>query len=146
TSFNILGRFNNLTTRQCKSDFVSRKSSPVVFADAFPQGIKNEIKDKHDIRKLQAELLSKQVDAIFSHNKIIERTKLILLSGLSDPIYCAFKSLIIERTNGYEIAVINVPFFYPTNTPKIVSSFNESDQQLIKDIYTSFVMETNCTN
>lgn len=141
-AFSVLGKFNAITTKKIKHEFLRREASPIVFADAFPMGIKNFIVDKHSIRKMQLEDLVNQANAIFLHKNIIERTSLIIFSGLSHTIYDQFKALISTKSEKYNIRTINAPFFYPTNTPAILKSFQKEDIELLNKIYEIFIQNS----
>jgi len=143
-AFSILGKFNGVSTKQIKQELLRRGASPIIFTDAFPNGIKNSVLNKRLIRKSQEKDLLEQVSDIFSHKEIIERTKLILLSGLHDEIFCPFKTLVLEKVKAesHGIEVCCVPFFYPTNTPKITDALNQKAKILLTEGYSSFMQAT----
>jgi len=130
-----------MSCREVKREFVVHNASPILFADAFPQGIQNAVINKTATRSKQAELANEQVEAIFKHTEVIKRIKLVLLSGQDSYLFNEFRSLIADRFGQLNIQVKSVPFFYPTNLPKIHNNLSEDDIALIKSIYDSYLEE-----
>lgn len=141
-AFGIFGRINGSGCREMKLEFIKRKASPLLFVDSFSQGIENAEKSKHNIRIMQIEHSEEHIDSIFKHAEVIKRVKLVLLSGLRNPIFENFKVKIKEKLVELNIPVREIPFLYPTNTNKILISLSDDDKELIKEIYKAFILET----
>lgn len=143
TAFSILGRSNNITISEVKKLFKEFDSSPLVFTDALPFGIKNHISNKFEVRKnVNEDVFLNQVEDIFHRQEIIQRTSLILLSGLQNRLYKPFKLALKEKAAQDLIRVAELPFFYPTNTPKIVKQLGERDIEILKDVFKKYLKST----
>lgn len=140
-AFSIFGKINGLQCKETKNEFLRRKASPILFTDAIPQGIENTVSKKHDLRNAHLKSTTEHVDAIFKHNDVINRVSLVLLTGLNDPMYYEFKKEIEKRLLEFEIPVKEVPFFYPTNTPKILDCLTVGDRQLFQRVYKNYTEE-----
>ena len=141
-AFNILGQANGVNTKEIKQCFLKHRASPIVFADAFPSGIKNVVADKFSIRKLKIELAEQQTAALFNNTQVIERVKLVILSGLENPVYMRFRNLVRPTFEKKGTKVKDAPFFYPTNTLAIQNSFLPTDRESMFQIFNQFLIET----
>ena len=140
-AFSVVGRVVGLSRREVKERFKNSNSSPVLFSDAFGQGIKNQITDKESIRTGQLDTVDDQINAIFSHAQLIERVKLVILSGLDSNIYKPFKERIRVLLTVHDIKAIEIPFLYPTNMPSIINKLTTDDIAAIARIYNQYVKE-----
>tara|TARA_A200000159_G_scaffold31990_1_gene28612 strand:+ start:7470 stop:8051 length:582 start_codon:yes stop_codon:yes gene_type:complete len=99
-----------------------KNASPIVFTNAFPMGIPNEVSDKHAIRAELIDRIPAHVDNLFS-KEIINRVKLVVQHGSdsSEPSKLASK-LIKEKCSEQGIPYCSTAFFYNGNSAKIQSS------------------------
>lgn len=138
-SFKLFGIFNGLTTIQIKQLFLQQNASPLIFTDASPKGIPNEINDKNAIRlTLTDEEIIEHVDAIFANVEILKRVKLVLLSGLEDKKYNKFKTLFIQQASKRQMPTKEIAFLIGNNYAKIERQIGDKEIMLFKQILNSF--------
>lgn len=146
--FSIFGRLNNYTCKQIKAEFTSRRSSPIVFADAFANGILNGVTSKFAERLVQStsEKAAAQVSAILSHVEVLKRVKLVLFCGLNlksnNMLFQNFTTLFKQHLENLGIPYHDTPFLYPTNTKNIMNCLTETHKDLVKGICKEFKKET----
>ncbi|MBN2836154.1 MAG: hypothetical protein JXR48_14440 [Candidatus Delongbacteria bacterium] len=130
----MIAHFDNKETYQFKNEVNQKECSPIIYADSLNKAIPNEIVNKGKLRNNSDEEFKLQAKKIFN-NVLIKRTKLIMMSGLKDERYDAFKNEITELANQSkpEILVIDVPFFYGTNKSEIIEKV-ESKQEVVEVI------------
>jgi hypothetical protein len=145
TAFHVFGKFNARKTSALKLEFIRKEASPIVFTDALAFGIKNQVADKNSLRKgMKEEDFNQQAEDIFSHLEVIGRTKLILLSGLSDEcLYGTFKKTIAKKAGALHIRVKEVPFFYPTNSKAIYEQLSADEAPVLQEVYEGFSFSGN---
>lgn len=109
-----------------------KNASPIVFTNAFPMGIQNNIQDKLSIREKLISLIPEHIDNLFS-KEIIGRVKLVVHHGSdnSEPSLLA-KSLIQEKCLELGIPYCSTAFFYNGNSASIQSSLKEVNSDIHK--------------
>jgi hypothetical protein len=141
-AFSLLARIIESTRKEIKEKFRKQQAAPLLFSDAFAQGIENRVNNKLSIRTEQVLAANDQVEAIFKHSYLLNRVKLIILSGLERKVYDNFKSKIHIRLQQSGVIIIELPFFYPTNMPSIMKCLTEENRILIKEIYKAYINES----
>lgn len=127
-----------LTTSQVKRLAVARDASPILFADALPHSIDNAMRNKATRRAAFTDAeIERHVVGIFAHDQLIQRTKLVLLSG-HDARFARSAKIFAERCASLNIPMQSLPFFYGTNVPKIRTAVTPQTQQLLNDIARTF--------
>jgi hypothetical protein len=139
TSYAMLATITGQTTRDLKQHCIARAGSPLIYADALPHGLLNEVGDKHTIRRqLPRAEVAAHVARVFSHRTLIDRVQLIITSGLLHTAFTDAKKLISAHAATEEVPVIDVPFFYGTNTKKIAAALTPADRELLTSIWKEF--------
>lgn len=130
-----------LKTAELKRLCRATGASPLVYADALPISIKNAVRDKGSYRGLvPIDEIERHVRAVFSHEGIIDRVKLVLLSGLG-PAFAPSVNAYRRECEARQIRCEAVPFFYPTNTPRIRDSLGEDATAELRRVMSHFVHE-----
>ena len=87
TSFGLVGGLIGLTTGELKGQCKTKRSAPLIYADAsplpLPSGLSRAQKRKQRIR-IRKSLKLAHLNEIFRHEAIIRRVRVILLSGMED--------------------------------------------------------------
>ena len=128
-----------LTTRQLKQLCVLKQSSPIIYADALPIGLKYHVVGKHDYRsQIAPETIHQHIANIFAHTILIDRVRLVLTSGLQDQAFERAKHWIEHICQERHTAIMHLPFFYGNNTPKILTALDDGCRHVIKEIVDKF--------
>lgn len=102
-----------------KSLCFKRKSSPILFSNAFPMAIPNEVSNKADIRKKLISQIPSHIDTLFS-NHLINRVRLVIQHGVdSSEASIIDKEHIENRCRILGIKYVETPFFYNGNSSGI---------------------------
>lgn len=140
SSFNLLATYNSKDTYQIKKIFRQYNSSPIIFGDASPKGIPNEIKNKSALRKkLTNEDFDHQLEVIFDNKKILSRVRLILLSGLHESAFSYFNNQITIKAKELNIPTKQISFLYGSNLPIIKTELTEKEVNIFKSVFEDFV-------
>jgi len=145
-AFSLLARIIGSTRKGIKAEFKKQQAAPLLFSDAFAQGIENRVNDKLIIRSGQAEAANDQVEALLKHTYLLGRVKMIILSGLEHKVYDNFKTEIYNRLQNTNVTIIELPFFYPTNMPSIMNRLTEEGGDVIMEIYQTYVEASRVTS
>jgi hypothetical protein len=141
-SHSLIGGSCDLTAAQLKAKFRQRNCSPILYSDSSPISIPNSALRKAKIRKgITEEEIDNHIDLVFSNKEIIDRVKIVILSGLYKSDFSYSKNLIIQKCADKGIVPCEVPFFYGTNKKDIISQA-ENYLPIIKSICNQF-FETN---
>lgn len=118
-----------LTTAQVKRLAIAKAASPILFADALPHSIDNAIRNKATRRAAITDAeIERHVAGIFAHHQLIQKTKLVLLSG-HDASFAKSSKIFAERCASLNIPIQSLPFFYGTNVPKIRTAVTQETRQ-----------------
>lgn len=143
TSYGMLGRIIGLTTKRMKRVCIERDASPLIYADGLPHGVLSAVSNKTEIRgAISPAAVAEHASRIFSHHVLVNRVRVTILSGLDDTnlrlAAAEFRKLCAERS----IAVIDLPFFYGTNMPRIELALSNADRELLHAIWREFETST----
>ncbi|CAO4138201.1 hypothetical protein [Methylorubrum extorquens] len=138
-SYGFVGSKIGLKPHELKSLCVARRASPLIYADALPITIKNAVANKAELRAVVLkEAVTAHVAHIFSHEPVVQRIGLVLLSGLDAPQFqhsvACFQTACRERG----IPAVRVPFFYGTNVPKLREAITSEASARIQTIMEGF--------
>lgn len=137
--FKLFGHYNELSTPQLKAKFLNYNSSPIIFTDASANGIFNKVNNKQKIREtFRKDDLTNQVNKIFSHDNILKRVKLILISGLSSSVYNDFKIELEKKSHEKGIPTKEISFLFGNNYPKILEEMTELEGKVLTETYNHF--------
>ncbi|MGL5363524.1 MAG: hypothetical protein ACRDBH_11625 [Bosea sp. (in: a-proteobacteria)] len=138
-SHSVLGRLHDQHVSQVKTICRNAGRSPIVYADALPISLKNAVADKNRHRDLLTDsALADHVAHVFSHEAVMRRVKLVFLSGhnAGDALNRASR-LFQEACKAQNIKCAVVPFFYPTNTRKVMDALTPDVRELMKSVWAS---------
>lgn len=141
TAFGLFAHYNSNDIRQIKSLFKDKKASPIIFTDASPYGILNEVRNKGNHRgQLTHEHFDEQVKMLFDIHEIIKRVKLIFLSGLDGHVYSYFNTEVKKRAGLLSVSCIEIPFLIGNNSPLIRQKISENSSaiEIIKSVFNDF--------
>ncbi len=140
TSYSMLARVVGSTTRGLKHRCIEHCGSPIIYADALPHCIRNDVVNKHASRlKISETEVKEHVANVFSHRQLINRVQLVVMSGLDDAVFRSARDAIGRRCEREHICAIHVPFFYGTNTTKIQAALTDDTSVKLKSIYNDFL-------
>jgi len=127
-------------TRDLKQLCRAQPSSPILFADALPIALRNEVADKGKHRGLvSAENAQSHIKWLFSNHAIFNRVKLVILSGLNTPA-SVFKhyelsiDLLGNRCKKACAAYKHLPFFHGNNGPAIRHEIDHEFRSRVSEI------------
>ena len=142
-SYSMLGRLGGLSTREFKSLCVKRHASPLVYADALPHALANEAAGKQAIRRaIPSEAARAHVGRVFSHRQLLDRVKVVILSGVDSETFHPATQAFRRHSAAESIRVIDLPFFYGTNTPEIERRLTNDDRAALKAVLDAFEVQT----
>lgn len=126
------------STRQIKAEAEAAAASPILFADALPLTLRHAARNKAAARlAIEDAAIERHVAAVFSHRALIDRVRVIILSGLGPSFersVAAYRRLAGERG----IALAELPFFYPTNMPAIRERLGNELKSHLADVLRDF--------
>ncbi|MEZ2407335.1 hypothetical protein AB6806_11005 [Bosea sp. RCC_152_1] len=126
------------STRQIKAEAEAAGASPILFADALPITLRHAARNKVAQRlAIEDAAIERHVAAVFSHRSLINRVRVIILSGLGPSFersVAAYRRLAEERG----IALAELPFFYPTNMPAIRERLGNELRSHLADVLHDF--------
>ncbi|WP_144769191.1 hypothetical protein [Methylobacterium dankookense] len=118
---------------------MEKRASPIIYADALPITIKNAVANKAVLRAAVPDhAIAAHVEHIFSHEAVIKRVGLVLLSGLGDQGFRRSVAHFEAACEARGIPVLEVPFFYGTNMPKIRATLTPEILMQIRTIMDGF--------
>ena len=139
TAFKLVGSYNDITTAELKKLFIKNNSSPIVFTDASPKGIPNIVSAKNKIRSTLAEAeIKEHIKSIFNNEKLINRVKFVLFSGLENNKYNMFKTLFNEQAIERQIPITEISFLIGNNYPKIQKKICDKEIKILIDVYKEY--------
>lgn len=136
SSYSLVARKTHFKIARCLKEACREKeSSPIIYADALPNGIPHNSQSKGDRRReTLPEDISRHVANIFSHRKIIDRVSLVFLSGLDAPEFRVAVNAINSRIQDIQVAAITLKFFTSINAPAHVNAVSDENQKLLKRV------------
>lgn len=138
-SYAAVGETVGLTSRTLKELCVQRRASPLIYADALPITIKNVVTEKRVLRDgVPAEAIAAHVTHIFSHDEVMARVALVIMSGLESPSFTGAVSKFETACESRKIPMISVPFFYGTNAGKIREQLAGDGESRIRTVMERF--------
>lgn len=138
-SYGLLGSCAGLTVRELKDAARRRRSAPIIYADSLPIGLKNEIVDKRRHRFVDEALVQEHISRIFGFRTLLDRVRVVLVSGLNDDVFRSSVSEIRQRCIHLGMDYAEMPFFYPTNSPKIRESLTNDVGVSLKSVMQDFL-------
>lgn len=142
TSYGAIARVVGMPTWQIKTLCAQQNASPIVYADTLPIGLPNHVgnKDTYRARLIlnQPDLIKDHIHAIFAHDDLTARVHLILASGLYPPTFNAPIALLRQAAGRHRIPIIDVPFFYGTNTQGIQAKLDAEARRIIVEVVGAF--------
>lgn len=132
TAYGVAARILGVRTWALKQRCVQQDGSPIVFADALPQGILNHVGGK-DVRRatIPPNDVLRHIDNLFSHKPIMNRVGLVIVSGLGDSTFALARQSIERQCSERHLPLARVAFFYPTNTTKILGQLSAEQREII---------------
>lgn len=107
-----------LTARGLKESCSAKSASPILYADALPSGLLNSVRDKRTPRlAVSSEAIDEHVASVLSHDHLIGRVKLVLLSGLHAD-FCRSVTAYRKQLSG-GIRVKALDFFVNSNARRL---------------------------
>jgi hypothetical protein len=108
-----------VTSQEMKRICHSAKGSPIVFADALPIGLEDKEKSKYRRRLAVSDAdVTDHILEIFSHQKILDRTAIILLSGVEGTEFSRSLEQIEHEASARKIPSLRVLFSMETTLKK----------------------------
>ena len=142
-AYGVLGQAAGLTTRELKQRCRERQSSPLVFTDALPIGLKHAATNKEELRRAALAQVPAHIYRIFGFERIISRAALVIMSGLAGDVFEPSADLIEEqctpRLNQPAIAMCRLPFFFGTNWPKIRAALDDGTRERLGEVMAAFL-------
>lgn len=138
-SYKLVGDLHNLSVKELKDKCKSKESSILAYTDCSPCPIPSNISNyrKKKIRQnIPTNEIENHIEDIFS-KEIINRVKLIILSGVSGEDFRKSVDLIKNKCEERKIKSTEVLFFHGNNYPKIyqkIKSDNDA-KSIIKEIF-----------
>lgn len=137
-SYALAARTVGLLPAEFKHLCRQHNGSPLLYADALPQGLLNSTPDKCRRRKSIPEtLIREHIENIFSHS-IVDRVKLLILSGIAGPVFKTSRDLIGAECHKRGIPICVLPFFSNQNAKRITQQLDPESQRHIATIISRF--------
>jgi hypothetical protein len=142
TAYTVMARVNHAPNAEAgwaKQQCAPSRLSPVIFADALPRGLKNATVNKDAYRnQIGDDEIQRHVDHVFSHDHLIRRVGLVMISGLDKGEARRRASAILEATCARrKMPVAHIPFLCGNNAPAIMTSLTTPTRDRIRTIWTA---------
>lgn len=119
------------TSAHLKSLFFERNSSPLLFSNAFPIAIPNEISNKTELRSQLISRIPDHIATLFA-NGLIDRVRLVIQHGAdSSEASLVAKESIQSQCNRLGIRYVSSPFFYNGNSTGIQQALSLVKPEII---------------
>jgi len=139
TSYGMLARVVGLDVRGLKKLCVERRGSPLIYADSLPHCLPNTTANKRAYRdRVATEKVVTHIASIFSHRELVDRVGLVIMSGLRSSLFRPARLAIERECEFLTTPVIDLPFFFGTNTKKIQRELTEENRRLLSSIFERF--------
>lgn len=135
-AYGIMGTASapSVDTKTFKSLVESKGVSPLIIADAMPQSIEDRIRNKDLLRSAHSDgAIMEHVANVFSHEAFMSRVRCVLLSGLGASFLLSVRQY-EERLVARGIPFQHVPFFTPTNVPKIREAISTDTWRILASV------------
>lgn len=127
------------STGQAKDQADHANASPLAFSDALPLTLRHSAKDKAAKRLAISDVaIEAHVQAVFSHRHLIDRVRVVILSGLAGPSFKRSVEHYEQMCADRDIALFHLPFFYPTNMPKIREQMTNELRDYLAEVLAAF--------
>lgn len=138
-SYATVARTVNLTSSQLKQRCIQLNGSPLLYADAMPQGLLNAVPNKDQSRReFTKEKLEQHVGRILD-KPILRRVKLVILSGLGHRVFEPPRQEIERLCSERSIPRVSLPFFSNQNATRINRQLDIVSQSRIDLIVSEFL-------
>jgi hypothetical protein len=138
-SYSVAARIVGTDTWTLKQRCIRQGGSPIVYADALPQGILNHVGGKPRHRAtIAADDILRHIDNLFSHKPILDRVSLVIASGLGGSTFAVARQGIEQKCHERNLPLAHVAFFYPTNTGKILDQLSAAQKAIIGQAFAQF--------
>jgi len=120
-AYRIAGRMHDMSDPLRSASWLKdhcrrRQCSPIIIADAIPQGQLNAVADKNTVRERMRERLAAHAQGIFELDPAVtQRIRLVLLSGLNGTAFEPSAQAIREQAAKNGIPCHAIPFLSPMN-------------------------------
>jgi hypothetical protein len=120
-AYRIAGRMHDMgdpsrSASWLKDHCRQRRCSPIIIADAIPQGQLNAVGDKSIVRQQMRERLDAHARGIFALDPAVtKRVGLVLLSGLDGTVFEPSAQAIRDEAGRRQIPCQAIPFLSPMN-------------------------------
>jgi hypothetical protein len=105
------------------------ESSPIIFGNCLPIGIKNEVTNKYPLRKAVSENEKREhVRRLFSLGELVSRVEMVIMSGVKDDVFLASREVVLSECRIQGKQIVQVPFFYGGNRKAIERELAEFDE------------------
>ncbi len=139
TAYTVMARTIGSNIRDLKQQCIAQHGSPIILADALPQCIPTRVGNKQQLRAaIPQTTVSAHIGNMFSYKAVLARVRLVLLSGLDSDPFAAARAAIIQQCSDHCLPYKEIPFLYPTNTPKIQQALSGCETAIIRDVFAQF--------
>mgnify|MGYP001088093246 CR=1 FL=1 len=105
---------------------------------ALPLTLRHAAKNKAAQRlAISDAAIERHVAAVFSHRELIDRVRVIILSGLG-PSFERSVAVYRRLAEARSVALAELPFFYPTNMPAIRERLGKELRNHLADVLSDF--------
>lgn len=135
-AYGIMGTAStpSIDTKTFKSLVESKGVSPLIIADAMPQSIDDRVRNKDVLRAAQSDAaIGEHVTNVFSHETFMSRVRCVLLSGLGASFRLSVRRY-EEQLIDHGISFQHLPFFTPTNVPKIREAISADTWRILGSV------------
>lgn len=143
TSYAMIAEVVGMQTWQLKHSCVTRRSSPVVYADVLSQSIPNVVKDKDELRtSIPNHQIEQHVQDMFGHQEILRRVAVAVFSGVDREVFKRPVDAMVVQLEQANIPYIHLPFFHGMHSKRIRIALTDASRLVIKKIVEQFLTQT----
>jgi hypothetical protein len=128
---------------EIKQECVRKGSSPILFANSLPIGIKSFVANKQQQRSSVTAAVARQhVEDVFAIDDLVSRVRVVIMSGLtqlSAGDFTVTRDAVKKECQTRGIHVAQVPFFFGPNKPKIDAALTEKDRGKLGEVASAFL-------
>lgn len=114
-------------------------SSPIVFGNALPVGIKSAVPNKLPYRLAAQNKARQHVQNVFAPDELISRVGLVLISGLDLAEFSESREAIAEQCLRWSLPSVWLPFFRGPNKATIKQGLTPAGKAKISEIALAFL-------
>jgi hypothetical protein len=138
-AYGVLAEVSESTGQHLKRLCIKSNASPIVFGNSLPIGIEGKIRDKRINRKAVApEEAAKHIGNIFAQSELVTRVQIVIASGLDGAELMASRRAIEAECSEKRKHLVQIPFLYGRNRPKIRVALTDADRVKMREIYRAF--------